>query len=30
MIFSEEQVSALFSNSVEENLADIARLLGIK
>ncbi len=29
MIFTEEQVSALFSNSVEENLADIGRLLGV-
>lgn len=30
MIFSDEQVNNLFRNSVEENLADIARLLGIK
>lgn len=29
MIFTEEQVSALFRNSVEEILADIGRLLGV-
>lgn len=30
MIFTDEQVSNLFKNSLEENLADIGRLLGIK